>query len=130
MSEITHYLCIGCPLGCRLEVEEDGGEVLEIRGFACKRGKEYAEREHTDPRRLVATTVHVQGGIWPRLPVKTAEPIPKDAVVSLCRALRQICLTAPVERGEVVATDVADTGVDIIATRDMPFVSRDEEASS
>ena len=125
MSEITHYLCIGCPLGCRLEVEEKDGELVEVRGFACKRGKEYAEREHTDPRRLVATTVHVDGGVWPRLPVKTKEPIPKDAVLPLCRALRQICVTAPVERGEVVASDVVGTGVDIIATRDMPHVTRD-----
>ena len=125
MSEITHYLCIGCPLGCRLEVEEHEGEIVEVRGFACKRGREYAEREHTDPRRLVATTVHVEGGIWPRLPVKTAEPIPKDAVVSLCRALREVRVKAPVERGAVVASNVVNTGVDIIATRDMPFVPDD-----
>ena len=55
MTAITHYLCIGCPLGCRLEVEAEEGTVVEVRGFSCKRGKEYAEREHTDPRRLVST---------------------------------------------------------------------------
>jgi glycerol-3-phosphate dehydrogenase len=30
---VTHYLCIGCPLGCRLEVEaDDDGQNVEIRG--------------------------------------------------------------------------------------------------
>ena len=123
MSDITHYLCIGCPLGCRLEVEEDAGEMLEVRGFACKRGKEYAEREHTDPRRLVATTVQVDGGIWSRLPVKTKQPIPKQAVLPLCRALRQVSIKAPVKRGAVVASNVMGTRVDIVATRDMPAAS-------
>ncbi len=125
MSEITHYLCIGCPLGCRLEVEEDEGEIVEVRGFACKRGKEYAEREHTDPRRFVATTVHVEGGIWPRLPVKTSEPVPKDAVVLLCRALRQMNVTAPVKRGAIIASNLINTDVDIVATRDMDVAEAD-----
>ena len=119
MSEITHYLCIGCPLGCRLEVEEDEGQIVEVRGFACKRGKDYAEREHTDPRRLVATTIQIEGGIWSRLPVKTSQPIPKDAVRSLCRALRQVRVNAPVKRGAVVASNLVGTDVDIIATRDV-----------
>lgn len=121
MSEITHYLCIGCPLGCRLEVEEEGGDIVEVRGFACKRGKEYAEREHTDPRRFVATTVQVDGGVWPRLPVKTSKPVPKESVIPLCRALRQIRVTAPLQRGTVVASNVLETGVDVVTTRDMPI---------
>ena len=55
------YLCIGCPLGCRLEVDEDEeGQIVEIRGFSCKRGKVYAEQEHTAPRRMVTTTVDIK----------------------------------------------------------------------
>ena len=26
-NPVTHYLCIGCPLGCRLEVEQGGDGV-------------------------------------------------------------------------------------------------------
>ena len=44
------YLCIGCPLGCRLELDEDAdGTIVEIRGSSCRRGDRYAEQEHTDP---------------------------------------------------------------------------------
>lgn len=121
MSTITHYLCIGCPLGCRLEVEEDDhGHIVEVRGFACRRGKEFAEREHTDPRRMVTTTVAVSGGRWPRLPVRTTDAVPKDRVVELCVALRRVEMQAPVRMGEVVMADALGTGVDVVASRDMP----------
>ena len=45
-ARITHYLCIGCPLGCRLEVEEGlEGAIVEVRGFSCKRGERFARQE-------------------------------------------------------------------------------------
>lgn len=120
-ADVTTYLCIGCPLGCRLEVEEDeAGEVVEVRGFSCKRGKEYAIQEHTDPRRVVTTTVAVTGGALPRLPVRSAGTVPKGLVRDACCVLRDVKLRAPVRMGDVVLTDVLGTGVDVIATRDMP----------
>ena len=116
---ITHYLCIGCPLGCRLEVEEEQGAIVEVRGFSCKRGKEYAEQEHTDPRRMVTSSVRVTNGRWARLPVKTDRPVPKDQVRAVCQVLRQVTTVAPVSMGDVIVANVLDTGADIIATRDM-----------
>src|SRR5512135_190327 len=107
---ITHYLCIGCPLGCRLEVEEEDGAIVEVRGFDCKRGKEYAEREHVDPRRMVSSTVRVANGPWTRLPVKTNRPVPKDQVRAVCRALRDVSIAAPVAMGDVIVANVLDTG--------------------
>jgi CxxC motif-containing protein len=118
------YLCIGCPLGCRLEVDESAaGDVVEVRGFSCRLGREFAVQEHTDPRRQVTTTVAVEGARWPRLPVKTAAPVPKHRVLAVCQALAGVRLHAPVRLGDVVATDVAGTGVDVVATRDMPAVT-------
>ncbi len=117
---VFHYLCIDCPLGCRLEVEEATGDDVEVRGFTCKKGKEYAKQEHTDPRRMVSTTVRVSGGFWPKLPVRTSAPIPKGMVRDVCRTLRAVDVRAPVAMGHVVVPDILDTGVDIIATRDMP----------
>ncbi len=118
--ESAHYLCIGCPLGCRLEVDAIDGEVVEVRGNSCKRGKEFAVQEHTDPRRFVTTTVRTLGGRWPRLPVKTATSVPKGRVVDVARALHELTLTAPVAMGDVVLADVLGTGVDVVATRDLP----------
>jgi CxxC motif-containing protein len=124
MTVTTAYLCIGCPLGCRLEVDEDEAEhsIVEVRGFSCRRGKEYAVQEHTAPRRTVTTTVGITGGVWPRLPVRTSAPVPKDKVAVICRHLAQVCVQAPVRLGQVIVADVEGTGCDVIATRDMASV--------
>jgi CxxC motif-containing protein len=120
MTTRAHYLCIECPLGCRMEVEAEEGEIVEVRGFTCKRGKEYAAREHTDPRRLVSTTVRVVNGIWPRLPVKTSAAIAKPRVADVCRALRTVHVVAPVVAGDLIVANILDSGADIVATRDLP----------
>jgi CxxC motif-containing protein len=117
---ITHYLCIGCPLGCRLEVEEEEGAIVEVRGFSCKLGKAYAEQEHTDPRRMVTGSVRVTNGRWARLPVKTNRPVPKEQVRAVSRVLRQVTTAAPVSMGDVIVANILDTGADIVATRDLP----------
>ncbi|MBN1680262.1 MAG: DUF1667 domain-containing protein [Anaerolineae bacterium] len=120
-NTLTHYLCIGCPLGCRLEVESDDGDnVVEVRGWTCKKGDAYARQEHIDPRRMVTTTVRVNGGRWARVPVKTSDAVPKGQVEAICRALRSVTLAAPVRMGDVIVRDVFGTGADIVATRDMP----------
>lgn len=119
---VTHYLCIGCPLGCRLEVATEDEAIVEVRGHSCRRGEEFAIQEHTDPRRYVTTTVRVDGGAWPRLPVKTVASVPKDRVIDVARALHELTLQAPVTLGDVVLHDVLGIGVDVVATRDMPAV--------
>ena len=118
-EKLAHYLCIGCPLGCRLEVEEIDDDII-VRGFTCKRGKLYGRQEHTDPRRMVTTTVAVDGGRWQRLPVKTLEAVPKALLRDVCAALRSIEVIAPVEMGQLIAENVLDTGVDVVAARDLP----------
>lgn len=120
MTSTYTYLCIGCPFGCRLELDESAdGEILEVRGFHCRRGDEFARQEHTDPRRVLTTTVAIDGARWPRLPVKTAGTIPKALVIEACRELRRVRVPAPVAVGEVIVADIAGTGIDVVATRSM-----------
>jgi CxxC motif-containing protein len=122
MSEehIFHYLCIGCPMGCRLEIEDnEAGDVVEVRGWGCTTGKAYGPQEHKDPRRVVATSVAIRGGRWARVPVKTSASIPKAMVRDVARAVRAIELEAPVAIGTVVVPNILGTGVDIVTTRDM-----------
>ncbi|MBV7339339.1 DUF1667 domain-containing protein [Chloroflexi bacterium TSY] len=116
----ANYLCIGCPLGCRLEVDEDeSGDIVEVRGFSCKKGKEYAEQEHVAPQRMVTTTVSASGGAHPRLPVKTNIPVPKELVMDVCRTLRHVHVQTPIHIGDVIVPNVLETGVDIVATRNL-----------
>ena len=121
-ADTYHYLCIGCPLGCRLELDESQGEIVEVRGNSCKKGEEFARQEHHDPRRLVTTTVAIEGARWPRVPVKTTAAVPKALVREVCAVLMGVQVHAPIAAGDTIVADVLGTGVDVVATRSMPAV--------
>ena len=46
-------VCIVCPRSCRMTITSDGDELV-VTGNTCKRGKEFAVSEMTDPRRTVS----------------------------------------------------------------------------
>jgi CxxC motif-containing protein len=100
-------------------VTHEGETVLEVEGNTCKRGAEYAKAELSDPRRMVATTVRIKGGLHPLLPVYTARPFPKPRIHELLEELRDVELNAPVQMGSVVVKDILGTGIDVVASRDM-----------
>jgi CxxC motif-containing protein len=121
----THvYLCTGCPLGCRLEVDAVHDDVVEVRGFSCRKGERYGRQEHLDPRRPLSTTIWIEDAAIRRVPVRTAEPIPRDQLLAAVETLRGLRIAAPVRRGEVVVADILGTGVDVIVARDLPAVRR------
>jgi len=113
------FICISCPVGCMLEVEEKNGEVTVV-GNTCVRGKTYGIKEFTAPERVVTSSIAAQGGIRPLVPCKTASPVPKETIASVLEAIRKAAVTAPVVIGQTLVSDVAGTGVDIIATRELP----------
>ncbi len=113
-------ICITCPMGCSVAVTREGQTLLSVDGNTCKRGEDYVRRELTDPRRMAATTVRVKGGIHPLVPVYTAQAFPKPRLFELLDALRQVELEAPVTLGQVVLANALDTGIDILASREMP----------
>jgi CxxC motif-containing protein len=118
MEESTKIICITCPKGCVLDVTREGETILKVKG-GCKRGHDYAKAELVDPRRMVASTVKILGGIHPLMPVYTTAPFPKGRITDLLRELRQLNLEVPVHMGDVVMKDALGTGIDIIASRDM-----------
>lgn len=111
--------CIGCPMGCPLTVVMNGKDVVSVTGNTCRRGDVYARKEVTNPTRIVTSTVRVSGGSIDMVSVKTKEDIPKDKIFECVRALKGIRIPAPVHIGDVILTNVADTGVDIIATKNV-----------
>ncbi|MEW6650417.1 MAG: DUF1667 domain-containing protein [Chloroflexota bacterium] len=111
-------ICVACPKGCRLEVLRENDELL-VNNAGCKRGKEYALAETTDPRRMVASTVRVENAPHPLVPVYTAEPFPKGKLQDLLKELRKVQLDAPIRLGQVVLADALSTGIDVIASRDL-----------
>ncbi len=117
--EKKSLICIGCPMGCALSVTLENGEVTEVTGNTCKRGDIYARKEVTNPTRIVTSTVKVSGGTLAMVSVKTKTDIPKGKIFDCVRALKTVCVKAPVHIGDVILENVADTGVDIIATKNV-----------
>lgn len=120
--ERKELICIGCPLGCNRQWKWMAGQVVSVNGNTCKRGDDYARKELTDPRRIVTSTVPVAGGNLPVVSVKTATDIPKNKIRECLLALKGVTLTAPVQIGDVIVENVADTGVDVIATKSISAV--------
>jgi len=121
MPNQTKILCVTCPKGCTLQVTHAGKTVIEVKP-GCKRGHQYAARELVDPRRMVATTVRAMNAVHPLLPVYTSAPFPKARIQELRAALRALEVPAPVKMGQVVLANLLDTGIDIIASRDLAQV--------
>ena len=113
-KEIT---CIVCPIGCKILVRTDGTRFEVLEGNKCKKGLEYARNEALDPRRMLTTSVLVKNGDWPLVSVKSSQPIPKEKVFSVLEEIKGINVKAPVKSGQVILRNVADTGIDIIATK-------------
>lgn len=117
--EIREITCIVCPLGCRIRVEMEGGEIKNIKGYSCPKGLEYARNEVTMPKRMVTTSVRAKGGHLPLLSVRTKEPVPKEKIHEIMLELAKIEVKAPVKIGDVVVKNILGTGVDIVATRNL-----------
>ena len=71
----------------------------------------------THPTRIVTSTVRIAGYPDAVVSVKTASDIPKDSINDCMKALAGVTATAPIHVGDVIVENVADTGVDIVATR-------------
>ncbi len=111
--------CISCPVGCRMTVRLQGGEVLSVEGNQCKRGDIYARQESVQPRRMLTAVASVAGSAVP-VSLKTADPVPKDKIDQVMAEVRAMRLTLPIQMGQVLLHNVAETDVDLIATRSLP----------
>ena len=118
----VNLTCIGCPLGCQIEVMMDeNDEILLVTGNTCQRGDQYARKEVTAPTRIVTSSVRVYGSKNGErmVPLKTASDIPKGKIMEVIRDLRGVSVPCPVRIGDVLFHDVAGTGVDMIATKNV-----------
>lgn len=119
MKKIRELTCISCPIGCHLKVEIDGEKVIKVTGNSCKRGEIYGKKECTNPTRILTSTVKVDGGCMDVVPVKTEKDIPKGKIFECMSALKGIIIKAPVKIGDIICENVADTGVNIISTKNV-----------
>jgi len=119
VQEQRQFICVTCPVGCTIEATVENGELVRTEGAACKRGQAFVREELTAPKRMFTSTVRVRGGALPLAPVRSSAPLPKGLLLQVAALLRRLTLEAPVVEHQVVVSNVLDTGVDIIASRDL-----------
>ena len=114
---MKELVCIVCPKGCRLKVDE--ANDYAVTGNACARGAEYGHNEIKNPTRVLTSTVRAMGGLYRRCPVTSDAPIPKGKLMEVVALLNQVEVEAPISIGQVVLSNVAGTNANIVATKDM-----------
>lgn len=116
---MRNMVCIVCPQGCRMTVDDSDKNRVTVSGNSCKRGEEYARNEVLNPVRVITSTVKISGGLHKRCPVKTDIPIPKDKIFEAISLLDSVSLASPVHEGQIVTANICGTNANFVATRDM-----------
>lgn len=114
---MTELICITCPKGCHLKVDEDNDYA--VTGNACPRGAEYGKNELKNPKRVITSTVRANSKEYCRCPVKTNGAVPKGKMFEVMEMLDDVSLTVPIHVGDVVIENLFNTGVDIVACKEI-----------
>ena len=118
MSNVQELICITCPKGCVTKVWKENGDI-KIEGKICKKGTDYIKQEYIEPKRILTSTVVVERSAVKRLPVRTREAIPKKKLFVAMDQLSEIRIKPPVKVGDVIISNLLDTGIDVIASDDL-----------
>jgi CxxC motif-containing protein len=104
-------------MSCSLAVYAGKTGEITVSGSGCGRGEAYARDEYLAPKRVITTTVRIEGGNIPLLPVIGTAPVPRELLGSCLKHLYGIKVTAPVRMGDVIVRGILGSGVDITAAR-------------
>jgi len=112
---MKEFTCIICPRGCKLVIDDK----QNVSGNFCVRGKEYALTEITHPMRTLTSSVRVINRKYTLVSVKTNAPIPKELIFKAMELINKTFVTAPVKIGDVVISNLLNTGVDVVITKNL-----------
>jgi CxxC motif-containing protein len=118
-SVIKVIRCIVCPTGCEIKAIKKFDNKVNFDGYTCKRGLEYAEQEFYEPRRILTTTIQVENGFLPLIPVRTNIPILKDKLNDALKIIAKTKVRAPIKMGDILLENILELGANIIASRDL-----------
>ncbi|URZ02763.1 DUF1667 domain-containing protein [Clostridium felsineum] len=68
---------------------------------------------------ILTTLVRIKGSSEGVVSVKSREPIDKDLFIECSRALSRLYVGIPIKCGDLICQNILNTGVDIIATKNI-----------
>lgn len=113
------YTCITCPIGCDVTASVEGSNIA-ISGNLCSKGEVYVKQELTEPKRIITSSVLVEGGELSLVSVRLTAPIPKEQIFDVMGQIKKVVVKAPVSMGQVLLKDVLGLKSDVIATKEVP----------
>lgn len=119
MQKEQELICIVCPLGCRVRLTIDKGNIVDATGNECKKGREYAENECMNPVRVLTGTILTESSKRRTLPVRTNKPIPKGKLIETYRSLAGVRVKPPVKAGQAIIRNILNVGADVVATDEL-----------
>jgi CxxC motif-containing protein len=97
-----------------MKVTLEGKEIVNIEGFTCPRGKQYAIDECTHPMRTVTSTARTSnGGV---VAVKTDRTIPKELMFDCMKEINKTVASLPVRVGDILIENILGTGANVVIT--------------
>ncbi len=130
MKNKQELICILCPNGCNLEVEEiinkNGNKEFKITGNKCKRAAKYVEEELTCPKRTLTTTVKTSFKQQPRISVRTDGDIELKKIFTYMKEINKIIVKDKLKVGDIIIPNLLDSGVNLIATTNIELGTNDE----
>jgi CxxC motif-containing protein len=112
-------ICTVCPRGCHMTVVGENDKVISVENYSCPRGLEYAKTEFVAPVRILTTLVKIDGRENELLPVRSNKPVLMAKIPQIMQAVKKAVAKLPVKRYDIIIKNVCDTGVDIVATKDV-----------
>ena len=114
------FVCIICPNSCQLKVEYEGKTIKKIAGAQCSKGEAFVKNEITNPLRVFTGSVLVENGDFSLVSVKTPSPISKKYLKKVGEITRRIKVDAPIEIGQIVASNLLDNNICLLYTSPSP----------
>ncbi|MFX1493822.1 MAG: DUF1667 domain-containing protein [Promethearchaeota archaeon] len=119
LSTIKVIRCIVCPTGCEIQVKKGIDEKVTFDGYTCERGLEYAQQEYYEPKRILTTTMRIENGLLPLIPVRTDKAILKEKLKDVLEEIAKMKIEAPIKMGDILIENVLGLGANLIASRDL-----------
>lgn len=112
---MKQFICIACPRGCHLKVDEN----LNVTGNLCPKGEIYGKAEATNPVRTITSTARVVNRDKVLVTVKTSVPIPKGMMSEVMKEINKLWANAPIKIGDILLKNVLGLDSDIVATKNI-----------
>lgn len=115
---VKKIICDLCKIKCVLEMTKEDNKVL-VKGNRCDRGFEVGENNINSNKDILVTLVRIKGSKHNILPVKTKEPVDKKLFIEISKALSRVYVSVPVKIGDTICKNILNTGVDIVAGKNI-----------